>query len=182
MLSRLVSIGRITQRVSRVPLNIAVATRATREHLCSRAVKPSVYVSLKTFSSSTFVSRHQPESKVSGHDPSTYKTLAFYKFHDLDQEELAAFREQLLADFGELGIVGRIYLSTEGLNAQIACPESQLDTLKAYVESKIKPKLGGDLMDLNFGTEHGMRSFRALHVRIRKQVGCINNHLQVFFY
>ncbi|ORE08740.1 Rhodanese-like protein [Rhizopus microsporus var. microsporus] len=114
--------------------------------------------------------RNQPVSKIENYDPTTYKTLAFYKFHDFTQPQLEELREKLLIDLGELGIVGRIYISKEGINAQMACPEECLPKLQEYVEKSIKPLVGGDLMDLNLGTEHGKRSFRALHVRIRKQL------------
>ena len=109
-------------------------------------------------------------SKIENYDSSTYKTLAFYKFHPFTKPELEEFRNQLLTDLGELGIVGRIYISTEGVNAQIACPEECLEKLQQYHAAVLKPMFNGNLMDLNIGTEHGKRSFRALHVRIRKQV------------
>lgn len=122
------------------------------------------------FSTTSALERNFPVSKIENYDSSTYKTLAFYKFHPLTKPELEALKEKLLADFGELGIVGRIYISTEGINAQIACPEECLPKLQAYHDEYLKPMFDGDLMDLNIGTEHGKRSFRALHVRIRKQV------------
>ncbi|ORZ01104.1 hypothetical protein BCR43DRAFT_522007 [Syncephalastrum racemosum] len=100
-----------------------------------------------------------------------YRTLAFYKFHSLPEEDLPAFREELLAQFGAFGAVGRIYISTEGINVQVSCPEPYLDEMQRYCERVIKPKLGGDLMDFNWSTdEPGRRAFRALHVRIRKQL------------
>ncbi|KAI9019559.1 Rhodanese-like domain-containing protein [Phycomyces nitens] len=102
--------------------------------------------------------------------PSTFKTLSFYRFHTLPKEELGPWREQLLDDLKQWHIVGRIYLSTEGINAQLSCPEKYIDALRAYCSTVIKPKLGDTLMDINMGTEHGQRAFRALHVRIRKQL------------
>ncbi|KAL0082165.1 Rhodanese-like domain-containing protein [Phycomyces blakesleeanus] len=103
-------------------------------------------------------------------DPSTFKTLSFYRFHTLAKEELGPWREQLLDDLKQWHIVGRIYLSTEGINAQLSCPEKYVDALRTYCSTVIKPRLGDTLMDLNLGTEHGQRAFRALHVRIRKQL------------
>lgn len=125
---------------------------------------------VNAFSTTSALERNFPVSKIENYDSSTYKTLAFYKFYPLTKPELEALKEKLLADFGELGIVGRIYISTEGINAQIACPEECLPKLQAYHDEYLKPMFDGDLMDLNIGTEHGKRSFRALHVRIRKQV------------
>ncbi|KAI7900851.1 uncharacterized protein BX663DRAFT_488156 [Cokeromyces recurvatus] len=123
-----------------------------------------------SFSNSSILSRYFPVSKIENYDPSTYKTLAFYKFYPLPQTQLEALREKLLADFGELGIVGRIYIAKEGINAQISCPEECLPKLREYHKNYLTPLFGGDLMDLNIGTEHGRRAFRSLHVRIRKQI------------
>lgn len=124
-----------------------------------------------SFSTATPVMRgKQYLSKIESYHSSTYKTLAFYKFHEFTKPELDALRIQLLTDLGELGIVGRIYISKEGLNAQIACPEECLSKLQEYHANVLKPMFNGNLMNLNIGTEHGKRSFRALHVRIRKAV------------
>jgi UPF0176 protein len=143
-------------------------------HLFTKSLIPTMsdtIPSTKSFSTTTPKERgFQPVSKIENYDSSTYKTLAFYKFHEFTKPELEAFRTQLLNDFGELGIVGRIYISTEGVNAQIACPEECLDKLQHYHNTVLKPMFDGNLMNLNIGTEHGKRSFRALHVRIRKQV------------
>jgi UPF0176 protein len=148
-----------------------------QQHTISRRILPSIMTITKnipasnSFSTTSALERgFQPVSKIEDYDSSTYKTLAFYKFHQFTKPELDELRTQLLTDFGELGIVGRIYISTEGLNAQIACPEECLGKLQAYHDAVLKPMFGDNLMDLNIGTEHGKRSFRALHVRIRKQV------------
>ncbi|KAI8381004.1 uncharacterized protein BYT42DRAFT_564913 [Radiomyces spectabilis] len=103
-------------------------------------------------------------------DKGAYKTMAFYKIHALPEASLLPLRKQLLTAFEEMGIVGRIYISVEGINAQLSCPEASVIKLRDYCEHVLKPMFGGSLMDLNFATEHGPRAFRALHVRIRKQL------------
>lgn len=145
-------------------------TSTAVQYIMSSSEMPSVQQTAACFSTTSALERNFPVSKIENYDSSTYKTLAFYKFYPLTKPELEALKEKLLADFGELGIVGRIYISTEGINAQIACPEECLPKLQAYHDEYLKPMFDGDLMDLNIGTEHGKRSFRALHVRIRKQV------------
>ncbi|OBZ82624.1 hypothetical protein A0J61_09324 [Choanephora cucurbitarum] len=123
-----------------------------------------------SFSTTATLERNFLNSKFEQYDPTTYKTLAFYKFFPFTKPELEDLKQKLLTDLGEWGIVGRIYISTEGINAQIACPEERLPELREYHHKVLKPLVGGQLMDLNIGTEHGKRSFRALHVRIRKQL------------
>ncbi|GAN03756.1 sulfurtransferase [Mucor ambiguus] len=147
----------------------ALAPTALQYIMSSSSDMPSLQPA-NAFSTTSALERNFPVSKIENYDSSTYKTLAFYKFYPLTKPELEALKEKLLADFGELGIVGRIYISTEGINAQIACPEECLPKLQAYHDEYLKPMFDGDLMDLNIGTEHGKRSFRALHVRIRKQL------------
>lgn len=105
---------------------------------------------------------------VSTQTPEQYRTLSFYKFHPIDPNSLSILRETLLKDLQSMGIVGRVYIAAEGINAQMSCPKQQLDKLSQYLQSNLKP-IFGELMDLNLGTEHS-RSFRALHVRIRKQL------------
>ncbi|ORX59422.1 Rhodanese-like protein [Hesseltinella vesiculosa] len=67
-------------------------------------------------------------------------------------------------------MVGRIYISKEGINAQVSCPAASVAELRRYCQTKIAPLVGGSLMDLNIATEGDHPAFRALHVRIRKQL------------
>lgn len=159
----------------------SVARHVTRPFFCQQAKLHVRHNAVALLPKSSFV---RPPCKPTGGVPTilhrwhatsapvtVYRTLAFYKFHSLPEEELPAFREELLTQFGAFGAVGRIYISTEGINVQVSCPEPYLDEMQHYCNSVIKPKLGGDLMDFNWSTdEPGRRAFRALHVRIRKQV------------
>ncbi|KAI8093152.1 Rhodanese-like domain-containing protein [Halteromyces radiatus] len=103
-------------------------------------------------------------------DQPRYITMAFYKFHDIPASTLPELRSTLLQDLGALGVVGRIYISTEGINAQMSCPDHGVEALRDYCTSSIAPLLGGELMDLNIATQGDSAAFRALHVRIRKQL------------
>ena len=53
-------------------------------------------------------------------EPFARITLSFYRYVHLSDVE--ALRDKLFADWEQLGILGRIYLSTEGVNAQISIP------------------------------------------------------------
>ncbi|KAI8072782.1 hypothetical protein BC940DRAFT_291598 [Gongronella butleri] len=116
-----------------------------------------------------FVSSTTSSSSHSSHS-SRFCTLAFYKLHPLDPASLPGLRTTLLDDFGRLGMVGRIYISKEGINAQVSCPAHAVESLREYCQTKIAPLVGGSLMDLNIATEGDHPAFRALHVRIRKQL------------
>ncbi|CAG8536734.1 1175_t:CDS:2, partial [Paraglomus occultum] len=94
-----------------------------------------------------------------------WRTVSFYRFKPIPEKDLPQLREQMLSDFGRMNIVGRIYIATEGINAQMSCPKENIGWLREYCDNIL------DLqnIDLNFATEHS-KAFDALHVRIRKQI------------
>ena len=61
-------------------------------------------------------------------DPTQRITLSFYKYVFLENPH--ALRDQLYHQCLEYGVLGRIYLSHEGINAQISLPKSNLQFLK----------------------------------------------------
>jgi UPF0176 protein len=44
----------------------------------------------------------------------------------------AQFRNDLYRQLKELGVLGRIYAASEGINAQISLPTDNLEALKSY--------------------------------------------------
>jgi len=60
-------------------------------------------------------------------------TCSFYKYCSIDN--LDDFRDELYIDLKKLDILGRIYVSKEGINAQISIPEHSLDSFKNYIHS-----------------------------------------------
>ena len=50
------------------------------------------------------------------------KTISFYKYVILDNPN--KLRDTLYADWVKLGVLGRIYLAHEGINAQVSVPEN----------------------------------------------------------
>ena len=55
-------------------------------------------------------------------------TISFYKYHTLDNPE--NFRDQLYEKLASIDVFGRIYVATEGINAQISVPTAKLETFK----------------------------------------------------
>ena len=55
-------------------------------------------------------------------------TVSFCKYIEL--ENLMELRDELYIQLTKLKILGRIYIAEEGINAQISCPENNLDNLK----------------------------------------------------
>ena len=60
-------------------------------------------------------------------------TCSFYKYCSIDN--LDNFRDKLYVDLKKLDVLGRIYVSKEGINAQISIPEHSLDSFKNYIHS-----------------------------------------------
>lgn len=62
------------------------------------------------------------------------RTLSFYRYvRILDPH---AFRDELFARLSELGCFGRIYVASEGINAQMNVPEEHWGRFDAYVQSR----------------------------------------------
>jgi len=90
-------------------------------------------------------------------------TCSFYKYVSLDN--LEELRDQLYIDWNSLDILGRIYLSEEGINAQVSIPEDNLGSFKTNVV--------GHLMFQNvqfkIAIEEGI-SFYKLNIKIKDEI------------
>ena len=60
-------------------------------------------------------------------------TCSFYKYCSIKSPE--DFRNELYTNLENYNILGRIYVSYEGINAQISIPEHSLDEFKSYIRS-----------------------------------------------
>ena len=61
------------------------------------------------------------------------KTVSFYKYVIIDNP--LELRDQLYENWKKLNILGRVYLSFEGINAQISVPEEKYDDFLEDVKS-----------------------------------------------
>ncbi|KAG0047160.1 hypothetical protein BGZ83_007732 [Gryganskiella cystojenkinii] len=71
-----------------------------------------------------------------------------------------------LTDLRAMDVVGRIYVSTEGINAQISCPKGRVDRFKDYYATHW-PIF--DKIRFNEAMSEG-KAFKKLHVRIKGQL------------
>ena len=60
-------------------------------------------------------------------------TVSFYKYFKI--AEPAAFRDELYIKFNELGVFGRIYIASEGINGQMSVPTHNYEAFKATLYS-----------------------------------------------
>ena len=91
-------------------------------------------------------------------------TLSFYKYHQIRNTSL--FRDHLYLMWEKLDVLGRIYIASEGINAQLSVPsqnfklfKTKLDTVEFLKEIR-----------LNVAIEHDNFSFLKLKVKIRKNI------------
>ena len=60
-------------------------------------------------------------------------TLSFYRYCKIDNPK--NLRNKLYLDLINLEIIGRIYVSEEGMNAQVCIPKHNLEVFKSYILS-----------------------------------------------
>src|ERR1044071_1496113 len=102
------------------------------------------------------------EKMRAGDEPRT--TLSFYKYHHIDQT--GQLRDELYRDWSGLDVLGRIYLATEGINAQLSVPTSSFETLKARIYSI--PFLNN--VRLNTAVDDNGKSFFKLKILVRNKI------------
>ncbi|KAJ2447797.1 hypothetical protein H4S00_002799 [Coemansia sp. D1744] len=94
-----------------------------------------------------------------------FVTLSFYSFFSL--QSIQTTRSHLQAQWEALGIVGRVYVSNEGINAQLSVPFAKIIDLREWLEHSTVFR--GRISRFNWALEHS-QAFKALHVRVRPLV------------
>lgn len=98
------------------------------------------------------------------HEPFQRITLSFYRYVKI--ENPAALRDDLYKAFSSLGVLGRIYLATEGINAQISVPENNFSILRNYLD--IHKRFSG--VALKTAVEDNRFSFIKLKIKVRNKI------------
>jgi len=92
-------------------------------------------------------------------------TLSFYRYVRIADPE--AFRERLVDKWSQLDCMGRIYVASEGINAQMNVPKENWDKFDAWVKSQ--PELRG--VPYKIAVEEGEGpSFIKLAVKVRDKI------------
>jgi len=91
-------------------------------------------------------------------------TLSFYKYHRIGNPAL--FRDHLYKLLEDLAVLGRIYVASEGINAQISIPESNLNNFKSSIEEIVFLK--GNRLNIAF--EDNGKSFFKLKIKVRPKI------------
>lgn len=91
-------------------------------------------------------------------------TLSFYRYFPITDPQ--QFRDKLYKAFRELNVFGRVYVASEGINAQISVPQSNFDSFKDHLYAM--PEL--DNTRLNIAVEDNGKSFWVLKIKIREKI------------
>lgn len=91
-------------------------------------------------------------------------TLSFYKYAQIIDPQL--FRNYLFVAWDTMGVLGRIYVAHEGINAQLSVPASQFTEFKAFIDEIYFLKN----VRLNIAIEHNNKSFLKLKIKVRPKI------------
>ena len=92
------------------------------------------------------------------------KTVSFYRY--ITVENPMSLRDELYEEWNNLGVLGRVYLAHEGINAQISVPEFNWSFFKNSVH---KNKLFNNI-PFKIAVEDDGKSFFKLTIKVRKQI------------
>lgn len=109
------------------------------------------------------ISRRELKEKLI-QDPTPRTTISFYQYFQIDSPQL--FRDQFYQALHAIGVLGRIYVAVEGINAQISIPTHQLTALRAYLDTI--PALKG--VRLNIAVNDDGKSFFVLDIKVREKI------------
>ncbi len=91
-------------------------------------------------------------------------TISFYQYAKLGNPQL--FRDFLFAHWAELGVMGRIYVAQEGINAQVSVPKENFEAFRDQVYSI--SFLEG--VRLNIAIDDDGKSFYKLIIKVRNKI------------
>lgn len=91
-------------------------------------------------------------------------TLSFYQYYHLRNPQI--FRDHFYILLSEVEVLGRIYISYEGVNAQVSVPQHQVEAFKEAMQTITF------LQDirLNFAIEDDGKSFFKLIIKVREKI------------
>lgn len=101
-------------------------------------------------------------------------TLSFYRYVRL--ADPAALRNELYAEWEPLGVLGRIYLAGEGINAQLSVPAHHFEAFRKAVDAR--PEFAG--VPFKIAVEDDGKSFLKLTLKVRHKLVADGLHDEVF--
>ncbi|MFY0644207.1 MAG: rhodanese-related sulfurtransferase [Bacteroidia bacterium] len=91
-------------------------------------------------------------------------TISFYTYAKIGNPQL--FRDHLFYHWSQLGVLGRIYVANEGINAQLSVPTHNLEDF----QTTLKEVSFLDGVRLNYAVDDDGKSFFKLAIKVRKKI------------
>ncbi len=91
-------------------------------------------------------------------------TISFYKYAKIGNPQL--FRDHLFYHWSLLGVLGRIYVAHEGINAQLSVPTENVET---YIK-ELSHVTFLDGVRLNYAVEDDGKSFFKLAIKVKNKI------------
>ncbi len=113
---------------------------------------------------SPLLSRTERRARIAA-DSRSRRTISFYRYVHIS--DTAAFRQRLFTMWSSLDCLGRIYIASEGINAQMNVPIENWEQFDAWVQAQ--PELAG--VPYKFAVEEkDVSSFYKLTIKLRKKI------------
>ncbi|WP_010180558.1 oxygen-dependent tRNA uridine(34) hydroxylase TrhO [Aquimarina agarilytica] len=91
-------------------------------------------------------------------------TISFYQYHNIGNPQV--LRDHLFLTWNDLDVLGRIYVATEGINAQLSVPAPNFTKFKTHLDSISFL----ENVRLNIAREQDNMSFLKLKVKVRNKI------------
>ncbi len=91
-------------------------------------------------------------------------TVSFYKYHLIENPQ--EFRDNLYIQWDSIGVLGRIYVANEGINAQLSVPTENFETFRTELYQI--DFLNG--IRLNIAVDDDGKSFFKLAIKVREKI------------
>ncbi|MFB6257993.1 MAG: rhodanese-related sulfurtransferase [Flavobacteriales bacterium] len=102
--------------------------------------------------------------KMIREEPFDRVEFSFYRYTELSHPD--CLKEELYEEWSRLGVLGRVYLSREGINAQVSVPEPEKDRFKTVLDQR--PAFQN--MALRPAIEHRNDAFLKLRIKVRPKL------------
>lgn len=109
------------------------------------------------------LNRQEALKKIAA-EPFARQTISFYRYVVISDP--AALRDELFATWETLGVLGRVYLSQEGINAQISVPQPHLEAFRKLIDAS--PLFSQ--VPFKYAIEEPATAFWKLIIKVRKQI------------
>lgn len=109
------------------------------------------------------VSRKELKQRVIA-DPTPRTTISFYRYVRI--EDPASFRNTIYRVFDRIGVLGRVYVAQEGINAQISVPTERVDDFRRALDAISELQN----LRLNIAVQDDGKSFFVLDIKVRRKI------------